>query len=282
MNNDEKSEIKARIKVSGVGYRDDADIDKAVSLFELLDEWKKQIATKPGILFPDDNKKHPAENYFAMDGFFPGYFTEKPKVLFIGRETRWIGGFNFCEETIKDFFAHSNVNTSAWWRTILYLLYGIRHEGKIPYAEIPCADEIAKEMLDTGKFGFAIMQLSKYSNDSEYGATRNVELMNRFLEDSELEKRNFFQEELSLLDPDIIITANLWSSGVKNEYMELCFPEKNFKSWKSYKRGSDVAYGEYDLNGKKIMLIDTFHFSARKSTEDCFYNPVMDILFKKE
>lgn len=65
-------------------------------------------------------------------------------------------------------------------------------------------------MVETNNFGFAVMQLSKYSNDSDEGSIRNVEMMNRFLEDSELDKRNFFMEELSLLDPDIIITANLW------------------------------------------------------------------------
>ncbi len=65
-------------------------------------------------------------------------------------------------------------------------------------------------MVETNNFGFAVMQLSKYSNDSDEGSIQNVEMMNRFLEDSELDKRNFFMEELSLLDPDIIITANLW------------------------------------------------------------------------
>ena len=72
------------------------------------------------------------------------------------------------------------------------------------------------------------MQLSKYSNDSDEGSIRNVEMMNRFLEDSELGKRNFFMEELSLLDPDIIITANLWECGVNEKYLEQCFPSEKF------------------------------------------------------
>lgn len=256
------------------------EAQKGKELKALQDEWKKQISTKPKIVFPDDGKKYSPDSYFAYDGFFPGYFAQKKKVLFIGRETRWISGYNFVDTTI-DFFKNINVAGSAWWRTILYIFYGIQHEGKLSYAEIPTADEIAKAMLTTNDFGFAVMQLSKYSNDSDDGATRNVALMNRFLEDSELDKRNFFQEELALLDPDIIITANLWEAGVDEKYMEQCFPEEKFKSWKSYKHGI-AEYGEYDLNGKAVQFINTYHFSAHKPTEDCFYKPVMKILFPKK
>ncbi len=178
-----------------------------------------------------------------------------------------------------NFFEKSNVNTSTFWCKVLYMLYGIQHDGKPEYGELPYADTIAKEMINTNNFGFAVMQLSKYSNDSDEGATRNVYMMNRFLEDSELDKRNFFLEELSLLEPDVIITANLWGCGVKDEYLEQCFPSEKFKIWKKY--GNNIAdFVDFDLNGKKIKLINTFHFSAIKSIEDCFYNPVMEILFK--
>ena len=255
------------------------EVQKGKELKALQDDWKKQISTKPKIEFPDDGKKYSPESYFAYDGFFPGYFSQKRKVLFIGRETRWIGGGNFdFRDTTKEYFRDVNVTGSAWWRTILYLFYGIQHEGLVSYADVPVADDIAKEMLETNNFGFAVMQLSKYSNDSEFGGTRNVYLMNRFLKDSELDKRNFFQEELALLDPDIIITANLWCAGVNGEYMEQCFPEDNFKNVKTYRHV--VEHGDYDLNGKSVKFINTFHFSARnKSTEDCFYKPVMKILF---
>lgn len=254
---------------------------KAKELKALQDDWKKLISTKPKIKFPDDGKKYSPECYFAYDGFFPGYFSQKGKVLFVGRETRWIGGGNFdFRETTKEYFRDVNVTGSAWWRTILYVLYGIQHEGQISYADVPVADEIAKEMVRTNNFGFAVMQLSKYSNDSEDGGTRNVYLMNRFLKDSELEKRNFFQEELALLDPDVIITANLWECGVDSDALELCFPEENFSNMKSYRH--IVEHGDYNLNGKTVKFINTFHFSARKSTENDFYKPVMKILFGKK
>ena len=121
------------------------------------------------------------------------------------------------------------------------------------------------------------MQLSKYSNDSETGGNRNIWLMNRFLEDSELEKRNFFQEELSFLSPDIIITANLWECGVMEEFLEMCFPSGKFASWET-DEGGNINYGAFDVGGKTAKIINTYHFSARMSVEECFYNPVMKVL----
>ena len=274
------AEAVASLRDRNVCFTDAVEIEKQKALLSLLDSWKKQVASKPEIFFPDDEFYYSPEDFFVYDGFFPDYFSQKRKVLFIARETRWISKYDF-RNTTKDFFLQNNVNASGFWRTILRLLYGIQHEGKLSYADIPCADEIAKEMAQSDNFGLAVMQLSKYSNDSEDGATANRAMMNRFLEDSELEKRNFFQEELALLDPDIIITGNLWECGIKDEYMELCFPEKNFKNWKSYKHGT-AEYGEYDLNGKSVPFINTYHFSARKAFKDDFYTPVMKILFPKK
>lgn len=257
---------------------EETEIKKNGELFSLFDKWKAQIATKPAIVFQDDGTKHPAESYFVYDGFFPGYFEQKIKVVFIGRETRWIRGKDFRDTSIE-FFKTKNVNESVFWRNVLCMFYGIQHEGKIPYSKVPYADEIAKNMLKTNNFGFAVMQLSKYSNDSDEGGRRNIEMMNRFLEDSELEKHNFFQEELKLLSPDIIITANLWDCGIKDEFLAQCFPGAFSEELSPLPK--TVNYWKYDLEGKKVDVINTYHFSARKSTEDCFYEPIVDILSGK-
>lgn len=257
------------------------ETEKNAQILALQDDWKKQISTKTKIMFQDDGKEYSPADYFAGDGFFPGYFSQNKKILFVGRETRWISGQNFVDTSIH-FFENDNVNKSTFWCKVLYMLYGIQHEGKVPYSEVPQADTIAKEMVKNNDYGFAIMNLSKYSNDSDGGANRNVYMMNRFLEDSELEKKNFFLEELSILDPDIIITANLWKCGVKEEYLDLCFPNNNFKTWKT-DESRNIDYGDFELNGKTVKLINTYHFSAyNKSIEDCFYNPVMKILFPKK
>lgn len=285
MTNKEKAEIEARMKLENANGgipRSETEIKKTVELQSLFDDWKAQVATKPPIVFQDDGKAYPPQDYFAADGFFPGYFEQKTKVLFVGRESRWLSLLSSDSIVANiNFFKTQNVNSNAFWRNCLYMLYGIQHEGKIPYSEVPYADEIAKKMVATNEFGFALMNISKYTNNSDEGGTRNIELMNRFLEDSELEKRNFFQEELELLEPDIIITANLWDCGVKDEYLAQCFPSEKFKNWETY--GQNTAnYGDFELNGKTARLINTYHFSSRKATEEFFYEPLMNILFPKK
>ena len=132
-------------------------------------------------------------------------------------------------------------------------------------------------MIEHNDFGFAVINISKYSNDSKKNWQLNTTLANRFLKDSDLETTNFFQKELKILDPQIIITANLWKAGFENEYLELCLPRPDKCKTKNY-----IEYWDYKLDDKKepIKVINTYHFSARKNDKDCFYNPIRKILFE--
>lgn len=264
----------------------DKEKEKNDELMRLFDEWIAQISKNKEPVDNGDGKRAPRD-CFAKDGFFPGYFSpeNKKKVLFIGRETRNIGGYDF-RDTSKDFFKNKSCNKNNWWRRILYIVYGIQHGGKIAFSDIPQANEIMKEMLEKNDlkkngFGFAVINVSKFSNDSGTDWQTNTSLVDRFLKDSELEKTNFFQRELEILEPDVIITANLWDGKIKNDYLELCLPKENFSEEKEL--CENVAkYGKYNLNGKNIDYIDLYHFSAiNKNDEEYFYNPVMKILFGK-
>ncbi len=258
---------------------------KTEELNELLEEWKSHISKKEKV-----NNGHrenwATEECFAGDGFFPGYFsTEKKRILFIGRETRSIGGYgiNFVDSSIAFFKNAHNLdeknrlkNSNSFWRHILKIIYGIQNNG-ILYKEIPSSVEIADLMLKQNNFGFAVINISKYSNDSKIKWQLNTKLANRFLKDSDLQETNFFKRELQILEPDIIIAANLWNAGFEDEYLELCLPRPN-----KYKTKNSIEYWDYNLDGKKsnIKVINTYHFSARKSDKDCFYNPIRKILFE--
>lgn len=253
--------------------------EKNDELMRLFDEWIAQISKNKEPVDNGDGKRAPRD-CFAKDGFFPGYFSQKKKVLFIGRETRNIGGYDF-RDTSKHFFENKSCNKNNWWRRILYIVYGIQHGGKIAFSDIPQANEIMKEMLEKNDFGFAVMNVSKFSNDSNTDWQTNTSLVDRFLKDSELEKTNFFQRELEILEPDVIVTANLWDGKIKDDYLELCLPSENFSKKLKRLRENVAQYGKYNLNGKKIDYIDLYHFSAVKNDEKYFYNPVMKILFGK-
>ena len=158
-------------------------------------------------------------------------------------------------------------------------------KGTETYEEIPTADAILDKMFNDNNFGFAVINISKYSNDDEENWQTNVNLANRFLRDSNLGETNFFQKELEILNPDIIITANLWEHGIFNEeYLDLCLPYVNFSKRKNVThQGKKIAkYGKYNLNGRDIDYIDLYHFSAKKSDKYCYYNPVMKVLFNKK
>ena len=252
-------------------------------LDSLMKEWIKELSknTKP-VKNGDKTNTTPAD-CFAKDGFFPGYFDQKRKVLFICRETRKIGGYDF-RDTTKEYFEEEFNHKNNFWRHILYIAFGIKTEGKKTFEEIPTALEILNEMYSKNNYGFATINISKYSNDAPNEWQTNVALANRFLKDSNLGETNFFQKELEILNPDIIITANLWAPKLfKEEYLDLCLPNANFSKVKNviYKGKPVAEYGKYNLNGRDIDYIDLHHFSAKKSDKYCFYNPVMKILFKK-
>lgn len=84
-------------------------------------------------------------------------------------------------------------------------------------------------------------------------------------------------------DPDIIITANLWDGTIDENYMNLCLPNDKFSKGKSITHNKECVaiYYKYNQNGREIDCMDLFHFSARKSDQFCYYNPVMNALFPK-
>lgn len=273
--------IKRKRIMSNKFEYSDFEKQKNKELESLFSDWIKQLSkNKTPIDNGNKRKKTPAA-CFAKDGFFPGYFDENNlKVCFIGRETRLIGGHDF-RDTTKEFFEIDFSNNKNWWRHILYIVYGIKTKGEFSYEEIKPANEILDEMIKNNDYGFASINISKYSNDDESNWQTNINLVHRFLKDSELEKTNFFQKELEILDPDVIITANLWNGLIKEEYLNLCLPPEKFINEKKLKDNVAIYY-EFNLNDKKIDFIDLYHFSTPgKSDKYCYYNPVMKILFNK-
>jgi hypothetical protein len=262
-------------------YFNGIEAEKRKKINSLMRDWQKAISGEK-IKFPDDNKNYPSEKYFAGDGFFPGYFSKKPRVLFILRETRWMMtcGFEDCIATVmRDFFPKKNDhNKNPTTRHILYIVEGIKHKGTLKFNEVKekTANGIAKKMVETNDYGYATMNISKYSNDSEDGANANTKLINSFLEHSHLEKRNFFQEELAILEPDVIITGNLWYGKIQKEYLDLCF---GGEPKITHKISDKAEVREIRVSNRKIKLINLYQFSSRYSDKEYFYDPVMKILF---
>jgi hypothetical protein len=122
------------------------------------------------------------------------------------------------------------------------------------------------------------MELSKYSNDAEdANRRRDAELMTRFLQDSHLEKRNFVREELSLLNPDVILTMNLWGAGLDAALLEQALGKVRSAGNPNGISEPAIPVNVLSVNGRDIPLFDLWHFASHKNTEQDFYNPVMRV-----
>jgi hypothetical protein len=259
-----------------VKYFSENEVEKRSELLSLMDDWKKEISLKKKIKFYDDNKNYAPEDYFYYDGFFPNYYNQELKTLFIAREARYCSGEDFIENSLNYFKSDAKINDSIFWRRIFYMLYGIRTKGQYKFDDIPYPYDFIKEIDKINNYGFALMNISKYSNDRDDGGKKaDVTLMNQFLEDSNLNKRNYFKEELEILDPDIIITANLWDGKIKEEYINICFNEMT--SLKHIEGKASLF--SMELNNKEIKVIDLYHFSMPGSDKEYYYDPVIDLLF---
>jgi hypothetical protein len=250
------------------------EAQKRQEIVELMSEWLSGIERKYEAE-PDDElwAEGKPRDYFVSDGFFPGYYHQNPKVLFIEREITFIPAeHDWVAARIND-SKNGKINNKGFNSRLSYLVQGIKTGGKLEFEHLEFANDYAKEMAETNDYGFAYMNISKYANEVKTAADWNF--INQFLEDSNWENRNFFHKELEILEPDVIITGNLWETPIDRKYLDLCFGKIE---WKNF--GGKVNVSNISINGKSVKLLDTWHLSAPgKSDKEDYYDPVMKILF---
>jgi len=262
------------------------EIEKRKQIYELNQEWKNQISTKENIIFKDDKKAYPAFQYFCSDGFYPGYFQQKRKILFIGHESRGLGSNDGSSDRVCcdiEEWKKGNLNSTPLWKTMISIAFGIQNDGKIKFEDLPATQEIISKMIETNNFGFAQINVSKYSNDSQTGGIADYNLINRFFIDSEFNKRNFLREQIQILDPDIILGLNIWGAGPTKYWNQITtvFPKEDMKFIKNSNKTKFAELYNFNFEGKNIQFIQTYHYSAPgKSLKNDFYDPIMELLFK--
>jgi hypothetical protein len=267
--------------------------DKLNELKSLLESWKNKVSIEK---VKSGTKNYTGKDLFVEDGFFPNYFNQKYKVLFIAREEvgdGWAIGkkeFKVVNDWLKLFNNEDGLDARyGLLGSLLILLYGIENGFQDKYDDIKTKEKITEIARSIGKhkgLSFSIMELSKYYNANGTKGV-NKKLMTQFLEHSQLnwDKNNFFKDEISILTPDIIITLRLWKLNKKiTEYInELIFDKKilkfNFiKRYGKKDKWNCITLNSIILKRKKIPIIDMGHFSTPgKSIKNDFYNPLMRI-----
>ena len=207
---------------------------------------------------------------FVTDGFYPYYFSQNPRILFIGREALGMSGMDYLESLYKAYKNNSVAQTSLdghrFHTTMFYLAYGLLN-GFPAYQTVPYASELAKTFGTGHGMSFAFMNLSKFSNDSDSSWVLNNELATNFLENSKDDKINFHLEEINILQPDIIITSNLNEVHLLSYLGEL--KEVDLSD-------SNVWVYELSSHNRSIPILETWHFSNWSKQQDTeVYEPVL-------
>lgn len=228
--------------------------------------------------FINDNcNNHDLSRLYVPDGFYPYYTHQKVRMLFLGRESLDMSGANYIETMFKAIKAKviggKHINKHQFHRLMLCITHGLQ-QNCMEYKDIPYASEISDSFATPLGISFAFMNLSKFSNDSS-NWNRDDKLIDEFLKISSKSNKNYFAEEINLLNPDLIISMNLNEDEKKDRHKFL----GTLKNPSYYGNNKQVCaqilmtqYGEY-------KFLDCFHFSApTKKDEIDFYLPIVEAI----
>ncbi len=241
----------------------DSEKPKLALLENLFRDWHQHFAAKEAKL-PGGHKA----DDMVFDGFYPHYFSQKSRILFIAREARQIAGLNYLEVLYPEYrtgkkIGAQHLNVNRIHSRMLYIAYGILN-GMPEWKDIPDASKIGDSFGSAEGVSFAFMNISKLSNEAEawqsdWEAINSVHKLST-------SSRSFNEEEVRILEPQIVITMNLGeklaSLGHRTEIQ------------------SSGAVRSYwlDSGGHRSLLLDTFHFSSWKDPIAEIYQPVCDAI----
>ncbi len=210
-----------------------------------------------------DLPEDPASLY-VTDGFFPHYFDQKVRILFVGRESRGLSEHDYIDALWKAYvhdrkIGNLSLNSSKIHRLLFYVTYALNRKC-FGYADIPYATELAGDFGQVGGLSWAMMNLSKLSNDTEDWSTQ-WNLVDQSLQASN--GRPFHREMVRILKPHVIITMNL------SPYLKL------ISDVESLEKDTDIYAYSARYEGGTALLLDMHHFSATsKADERCFIEPL--------
>lgn len=207
----------------------------------------------------------------VADGFFPHYSSQRCKVLFVGRESLGLTGLNYIDlihysYTEEKAIGTQGLNQHRFHSLMLYIAYALNN-GYPEWDNIPYATEIADNFATGKGVSFAFMNYSKLSNDSDNWQA-DWDLINSYEKALENASSNFYSEQIDILQPDIILTMNL---GDKL---------KNLGELEPLEYGQVASYYRLKTDQGNFLLVDLYHFSATKSMNDCYYQPILKGLDK--
>lgn len=232
----------------------------------LMDEWKSAL--------PEEEQK-----LFVPDGFYPYYFSKKPRILFVAKESTGMLGFAYTD-TLFDCYRNEkrigekNINQYRFHARMMYMAYGILNKESTfeEFQSTPPASKIGDTFGTEDGVSFAFMNISKSSNKNGTYADEKL------IANSYARGKEFIKREIELLEPDVIISANV-TDKITNIFGE---PNVLARIGGGDGEECDVCAQTIKVNGNDTLLLDCWHFSSVNGKKDFeqFYHPVCEFTKK--
>ncbi len=253
---------------------------------------KKQLAELETLFgawyqhFTDNNselEKHDDDaDGMVFDGFYPYYFSQKKRILFVGWETWDMLGSNYIEGLYHAYHSNPkrignrNLDLHKFTYRLLCIAYGILN-GLPPWEDIPNASKFADTVGEANGLSFAYMNISKMSNQS--GSSRANQSLIETAYALSTEGRNFIREQVAILNPEIVITMNLSDARVDSLGDKCEFLHESGKA-----RSFRLKNGDHS----SLLIDPNWHFSAwrgegrRLNDDKDYYTPICDLIRRGE
>ncbi len=209
----------------------------------------------------------------VFDGFYPYYFSQEKKILFIGMETYDMAGGNNYIEDLYDCYSRKkcvgdwSLDRYPIERRLLKIAYGILN-GMPEWNKIDKAVKLSDTFGVPKGWSFAFMNISKLSNNSGKSAA-DWPLINTSFRLSTEGCRNFIEEEIAILEPHIVIAMNLEDQKLASLG----------KLSASIHNSADVHSFWLESGGHRSLLIHSWHFSAPGKKDIAnYYDPICDAI----
>ncbi len=249
----------------------DNEKPKLALLESLFRDWHRHFASNASSLV-----KHKPEE-MVFDGFYPHYFSQKRRILFIGWEAVDISNQNNMA-VLFEVYHHGkhlgdtkHINNDKFHSRMLRIVYGVMN-GMPSWETIPSASEIGDMIGTPDGLSFAFLNISKLSNETGSPKADWPVINAAYLLSTS--GRNYIQEEILILEPDIIVTMNADKLPAESESLGKWTLIHRYDQAESYW----LSYG-----GNRTLVVNTWHLSARGTNggED-YYVPICNAIRDSE
>ena len=240
------------------------------SLEKLFGDWHRHFENNDSVL----SRHNQVAKDMVFDGFCPHYFSQKKRILFIGREPTWIPGQNYIDilyprYRVNKLVGDTPVNADKFHSRMIKIAYGILN-GLPDWEKIEDAEKLGDTLGTEKGLSFACMNISKLSNNSGRWQTDWPVYYEAIRLSTE--GRNFIEEEIAILKPHIVIAMN--------------FDEKLCSLGKlsdSIHNSADVHSFWLESGDHRSLLIHSWHFSApgKQDSRD-YYEPIREAIQHSE